>query len=478
MTFSDLLPILPELFLTVMVAVVLLAGVFAPRHKQLAYYLVQLSLIIAAILTLYCYSALGNVATFSFNHSYVLDHFAVVLKLFVYLISFVVFLYSRNYNQERHILNNEFHVLALLSTIGMLALISAYNLLTLYLALELLSLPLYALVALQRAKMRCVEAAMKYFVVGGMASGMLLYGISILFGATGSLDLSIIAHAVGQLNGLHNIMLIFALVFIIAGMAFKVGAVPFHMWVPDVYDGAPTSVTLLISAAPKIAGFALFVRILAIGLPGLIGEWQQILLVIALLSIALGNIVAIVQSNIKRMLAYSSISHMGFMLLGLACGNESGNSAAIFYVITYSLMSLGAFGMVTLMSRAGFEANDIEDYAGLNQRSPWLAFMLLILMFSMAGVPPLVGFIAKLAVLNALVGAHLTWVAVLALIFSIIGAYYYIRVVKVMYFDQPLEAELIVCPQDTKLAITVNGIAILLLGIFPGALSTLCQGLF
>jgi NADH-quinone oxidoreductase subunit N len=478
MTFSDLLPILPELFLTVMVAVVLLAGVFAPRSKQLAYYLVQLSLIIAAILTLYCYSALGKVATFSFNHSYVLDHFAVVLKLFVYLISFVVFLYSRNYNQERHILNNEFHVLALLSTIGMLTLISAYNLLTLYLALELLSLPLYALVALQRAKMRCVEAAMKYFVVGGMASGMLLYGISILFGATGSLDLSIIAHVVGQLNGVHNIMLIFALVFIIAGMAFKVGAVPFHMWVPDVYDGAPTSVTLLISAAPKIAGFALFVRVLAIGLPGLLAEWQQILLVIALLSIALGNIVAIVQSNIKRMLAYSSISHMGFMLLGLACGNESGNSAAIFYVITYSLMSLGAFGMVALMSRAGFEANDIEDYAGLNQRSPWLAFMLLILMFSMAGVPPLVGFIAKLSVLNALVDAHLTWVAVVALIFSIIGAYYYIRVVKVMYFDQPLEAELIVCPQDTKLAITVNGIAILLLGIFPGALSTLCQGLF
>jgi NADH-quinone oxidoreductase subunit N len=478
MTFSDLLPILPELFLTIMVGVILLSGVFAPQRKQLAYYLVQLSLIVAAVLTLYCYAALGKVPTFSFNHSFVLDQFAVVLKLFVYLISFIVFLYSRTYNHERHILNNEFHVLGLLATIGMAALISGYNLLSLYLSLELLSLPLYALVALQRAKMRCVEAAMKYFVVGGLASGMLLYGISILFGATGSLDLSDIARAVAQLNGVHNIMLIFALIFIIAGMAFKVGAVPFHMWVPDVYDGAPTSVTIMISAAPKIAGFALFVRILTVGLPGLLADWQQILLVIALLSIALGNIVAIVQSNIKRMLAYSSIAHMGFMLLGLACGNASGNAAAIFYVITYSLMSLGGFGMIALMSRAGFEANDIEDYAGLNQRSPWLAFMMLILMFSMAGVPPLVGFIAKLAVLNALVDTHLTWVAAVAVILSIVGAFYYIRVIKVMYFDQPKEAELILCPQDTKLAITANGVGILLLGIFPGALSTLCQGLF
>lgn len=477
MTFADLLPILPELFLAIMTAVILLSGVFAPTRKQLAYYLVQLSLIAAAILTVYSYSALGKVTTFAFNHSYVLDHFSIVLKLFVYLISFIVFLYSRNYNQERHILNNEFHVLALLSVIGMVALISAYNLLTLYLALELLSLPLYALVAIQRAKMRCVEAAMKYFVVGGLASGLLLYGISILFGVTGSLDLSAIATAVSQLNGAHNIVLVFALIFIIAGMAFKIGAVPFHMWVPDVYDGSPTSVTLLIGAAPKIAGFALFVRVLVTGLPGLFADWQQILIVIALLSIGLGNIVAIVQVNIKRMLAYSSIAHMGFMLLGLACGNAAGNTAAIFYVITYSLMGLGAFGMIALMSRAGFEANDIEDYAGLNQRSPWLAFMMLILMFSLAGVPPLVGFIAKLSILKALVDAHLTWVAVVAIVFAIVGAYYYIRVVKVMYFDQPLEAELIQCPRDTKLAITANGLGILLLGVFPGALFTLCQGL-
>ncbi len=477
MTLSDLITIIPELFLALMAAVILMTGVFAPAKKQLPYYLVQFSMVIAAILTVWSFYAVGKTTTFSFNHSYVLDQFSVILKLFIYLISFVVFLYSRNYNQERFILNNEFHVLALLATIGMLALVSSYNLLTLYLSLELLSLPLYALVALQRAKMRCIEAAMKYFVVGGLASGMLLYGISILFGVTGSLDLTEIAHSLSRLQGAHNVVLIFALVFIISGMAFKVGAVPFHMWVPDVYDGSPTSVTLLISAAPKIAGLALFVRILLAGLPGLFVEWQQILLVIALLSIGLGNIVAIVQSNIKRMLAYSSIAHMGFMLLGLASGTADGNAAAIFYVITYSLMGLGGFGMIALMSRAGFEANNIEDFAGLNQRNPWLAFMMLILMFSLAGVPPLVGFIAKLSILNALVSVNLTWVAVLAIIFSIIGAYYYIRVVKVMYFDQPLEAEVISCPNDTKVAITANGIIILLLGIFPGILYALCQGL-
>lgn len=477
MTVSDLWAVLPELFLSVMVMAILLAGVFFPRAKQLPYYLVQFSLIVAAGLTIVGYSKLGAVTTFSFDHGYILDRFAVVLKLVVYLISFVVFLYSRHYNQERYILNNEFHVLALLATIGMVALISAYNLLTLYLSLELLSLPLYALVAIQRAKMRCVEAAMKYFIVGGLASGMLLYGISILFGVTGSLDLGAIAYAVTQQNGGHHLMLIFALVFIIAGIAFKIGAVPFHLWVPDVYDGSPTSVTLLIGAAPKVAGFALFVRMLIVGLPSLFAEWHQILLLIALLSIALGNIVAIVQVNIKRMLAYSSIAHMGFMLLGLACGTEASNTAAIFYVITYSLMGLGAFGMVALMSRAGFEASNIEDYAGLNQRNPWLAFMMLILMFSLAGVPPLVGFIAKLAILDALVGVHLTWVAVVALIFAIVGAYYYIRVVKVMYFDQPLDAELIQCPQDAKVAITVNGLGVLALGVFPGVLLTLCQGL-
>ncbi|MBS0351371.1 MAG: NADH-quinone oxidoreductase subunit NuoN [Proteobacteria bacterium] len=478
MTATDFIPVLPELFLGIMTAVILLVGVFVPKRTQVPYYLAQLSLIIAAALTFYCYHVLGQKPTFSFDHGYVLDSFAVILKFFVYLTTFIVFLYSRNYNHERYIVNTEFHVLALLSVIGMVSLISGYNLLTLYLSLELLSLPLYALVALQRAKMRCVEAAIKYFVVGGLASGMLLYGISILFGFARSLDLAAIAHVVTHSTGSNNIVLMLALVFIIAGMAFKIGAVPFHMWVPDVYDGAPTSVTLLLSAAPKIAGLALFVRILAIGLPGLFTQWQQILIVIALLSLALGNIAAIVQVNIKRMLAYSSIAHMGYILLGLACGTAEGNAAAIFYTITYSLMSIGAFGMIALMSRAGFEANDIEDYAGLNQRSPWLALMMMILMFSLAGVPPLVGFMAKLSVLNALVTVHLTWVAVLTILFSIIGAFYYIRVIKVMYFDQALESDKILFPRDAKIAISFNGIAILLLGIFPSVILAYCQNLF
>ncbi len=475
---TNLLPVLPEIFLAVMVAVTLLTGVFLPNRRLLPYFLVQISLVIGACLTWYSYYAFGKTPTFAFSHSYILDSFAVVLKLFVYLISFVTFIYARRYNEDRHIISNEFHVLGLLATLGMLVLISAYNLLTLYLGLELLSLPLYALVAIQRAKMRCVEAAMKYFVVGGLASGMLLYGISILFGVTHSLDIATIASNIKTLPNHQDVMLIFALVFVVAGMAFKLGAVPFHMWVPDVYDGAPTSVTILLGATPKIAGFALFVRILVEGLPDLFSQWQHMLVVIGILSIALGNVVAIVQVNIKRMLAYSSISHMGFTLLGLAAGTEAGYTAANFYVITYSLMSLGAFGMVALMSRAGFEANDIEDYAGLNHRNPWLAFMMLLLMFSMAGVPPLVGFIAKLSILNAIIQVNLTWVAVIAIIFSIVGAYYYIRIIKVMYFDQPLEAELISCPRDTKIAMSVNGLAILLLGIFPGALFSICKGLF
>lgn len=476
--FAGLLPVLPEIFLAVMVAVILLIGVFAKNYQQLPYYLVQATLIVGAGLTLYCYYSLDKTTGFTFYHSYIFDQFALVLKLFVYGVSLVVFIYSRQYNQDRHIMSNEFHVLGLLAIIGMLVLISAYNLLTLYLGLELLSLPLYALVAIQRAKMRCVEAAMKYFVVGGLASGMLLYGISILFGVTHSLDIATIAANVKSLSNHNDVMLIFALVFVVAGMAFKLGAVPFHMWVPDVYDGAPTSVTILISAAPKIAGFALFVRILVEGLPELFGQWQHMLLAVGLLSIALGNVVAIVQVNIKRMLAYSSISHMGFALLGLAAGTEAGNTAANFYILTYTLMSLGGFGIVALMSRAGYEANDIDDYAGLNNRNPWLAFMMLLLMFSMAGVPPLVGFIAKLSILDALVQVNLTWVAVVALLFAIVGAYYYIRIIKVMYFDQPLQAELIACPRDTKIAISLNGLVILVLGIFPGSLFKICQGLF
>ena len=477
-SLNDFLLVLPEVFLAIMSCVILLMGVFSKSIKDLSYYLVQLSLIIGALLTVYLYFGVFKAPVFGLSHTFTVDQLAVILKIFVYITAFFVFIYSRAYNADRHIASNEFHVLGLLSTIGMLVLISSYNLLTLYLGLELLSLPLYALVALQRAKMRCIEAAMKYFVVGGLASGLLLYGISIFFGIAHSLDLTVIAHSVVLLHNQSDLLLIFALVFVIAGMAFKLGAVPFHMWVPDVYDGAPTSVTLLISTAPKIAAFALFVRFLAEGLPGLFVDWQQMLIILGILSVALGNIVAIVQVNIKRLLAYSSIAHMGYVLLALACGSVSGNSAAIFYVLTYSLMSLGAFGMVALLSRTGFEANDIEDFAGLNNRNPWLAFMMLILMFSMAGVPPLVGFIAKLAVLNALIEIHLTTIAIITLIFSIVGAYYYIRIIKVMYFDQPSQSEIITYSRSTQWAMSINGVVVLILGIFPSVLFNLCQKLF
>ncbi len=474
---SELVPLMPELFLALMICVMLLTATFFTSKGYLSYYLAQISLIIAACLTGFAYSLVDNTPVLVFSGTYILDSFAVVLKLFVYLITYVVFLYSRKYNEERHIPATEFYVLALLATLGMLLLISGHNLLTLFLGLELLSLPLYALVALHRSKMRCVEAAMKYFVVGALASAVLLYGFSILFGVTHTLDIGEIAKTISLLGSQYNLMVIFALVFIVAGVAFKLGTVPFHMWVPDVYDGSPTSVTLLISAAPKIATFALFVRLLIEGLPNVFAQWHQLLIVVALLSIALGNVAAIVQANIKRMLAYSSIAHMGYMLLGLACGTAVGKTAAIFYVLTYSLMTLGAFGIVALLSHSSFEANDIEDYAGLNSRNPWLAFMMMLLMFSLAGVPPLVGFIAKLSIFDALIEVHLTWVAAVAVIFSIMGAYYYIRVIKVMYFDQPGEAGLILCPQDSKIAISINGIIVLLLGLFPGLLFHLCQGL-
>ncbi len=477
-SLNDFLLILPETFLVIMSCAILLLGVFAKNFKSLSYYLVQLSLIVGVCLTVCLYYFVFKTRVFGLSHTYTIDSLAIILKIFVYITAFFVFIYSRHYNAERNIASNEFHVLGLLSTIGMLVLISSYNLLTLYLGLELLSLPLYALVALQRAKMRCIEAAMKYFVVGGLASGLLLYGISIFFGMAHSLDITVIAHSLALQHNQSDLMLIFALVFVISGMAFKLGAVPFHMWVPDVYDGAPTSVTLLISTAPKIASVALFVRFLAEGLPGLFTDWQQILFILGILSVALGNIVAIVQVNIKRLLAYSSIAHMGYVLLAFGCGTVSGNAAAIFYVLTYALMSLGAFGMVALLSRTGFEANNIEDFAGLNNRNPWLALMMMILMFSMAGVPPLVGFIGKLAVLNALIEIHYTTLAIVTLIFSIVGAYYYIRVIKVMYFDQPTHAEAITYSRSTQWAMSINGIAVLLLGIFPSGLFTLCQNLF
>jgi NADH-quinone oxidoreductase subunit N len=342
-----------------------------------------------------------------------------------------------------------------------------------YLGLELLALCSYALVAIDRDSPTASEAAMKYFVLGALASGMLLYGMSMVYGVTGSLALADIAQNLSDGTDLR-IPLVFGIVFIVAGLAFKLGAVPFHMWVPDVYHGAPTAMTLFIGSAPKIAAFAFVVRILGQGLESQVAEWRDMLVILAVLSMAVGNIAAIAQSNLKRMLAYSTISHMGFMLLGILAGSQNGYGSAMFYVLVYALMSLGGFGMILLLSRAGFEADQLDDFKGLNRRSPWLAFMMLLLMFSMAGVPPAVGFYAKLSVLQAVVEIGYVWLAVAAVLFSLVGAFYYLRIVKLMYFDTPHDAAPIVASRDARFILSANGLAILALGILPQPLMAVC----
>lgn len=460
--------ILPEAFMMVMICVTLLLGLFFEKHRYISYYLAQFTLITTALLSWAIYPQINLThKILAFHGTFVLDKFAVILKSFIYLAAFMSFWYARIYNEQRKIPNNEFYVLGLLSVLGMMVLASAHDLITTYLGVELLSLPIYAMVALQRAKERCLEAAMKYFIIGAVASAMLLYGLSIVFGVTHALDIGAIAEKVAVLSTGMKALLTFGLVFLIAGIAFKLGAAPFHMWVPDVYDGAPNSVTLFLSAAPKLAAFALLIRLLVDGLSSLHLQWSHVLIVIALISMAIGNIAAVVQKNIKRMLAYSSVAHMGYMLLGIVCATTRGYSAALFYIISYTLMTLGSFGMLTLLSRHEIEIADIDDFKGLNNRNPWLAFMMLILMFSMAGVPPLVGFIAKVGIFEALIQVHLTWLAVVALVFAIIGAYYYIRVVKVMYFEESENRSAIVYSKDHLVAITLNGLAVLLLVIFP-----------
>jgi NADH-quinone oxidoreductase subunit N len=351
-----------------------------------------------------------------------------------------------------------------------------HHLLTLYLGLELLALALYALVALQRDSVAATEAAMKYFVLGALASGMLLYGMSMLYGATGTLEITRLSEIIFDGGG-KDVVLIFGLVFIVAGLGFKLGAVPFHMWVPDVYHGAPTAVTLFIGSVPKLAAFAFVIRLLVQGLGAeqLLAEWQQMLIVMAVLSMAIGNITAIAQTNLKRMLAYSTISHMGFLLLGILSGDLNGYGSGMFYVVVYVLMNLGTFGMIMLLSRSGFEAENLEDFKGLNQRSPWYAFLMLLLMFSMAGVPPTVGFYAKLSVLQAVVNAGYLWLAVAAVLFSLIGAFYYLRIVRLMYFEAPLETAPIAPRTDARVLLAANGLAVLVLGVFPEQLMALCM---
>ena len=364
-------------------------------------------------------------------------------------------------------------MLGLFATLGMMVLVSAGSLLTVYLGLELLSLCLYAMVALNRDSSRAAEAAMKYFVLGALASGMLLYGMSLLYGATGTLDLAEIRQHLTS-GGEPALIVVLALVFVVIGIAFKLGAVPFHMWVPDVYEGAATSVTMFIGTAPKIAAFGMLMRLLVDGLPTLHGDWSSMLMILAILSMAIGNVAAIAQRNLKRMLAYSTISHVGFLFLGIIAGTQAGYAASMFYVIIYALMGLGSFGMIIVLGRAGYEADTLDDFRGLNDRSPWLAFLMLVLMMSMAGVPPFVGFWAKWSVLREVVAADHAWLAAVAVLFAVIGLFYYLRVVRLMYFERADDPAPVVASADAKFMISTNALLILGLGVYPGALLALC----
>jgi NADH-quinone oxidoreductase subunit N len=475
MTFvaPEFTPAIPEMFVLGMACLILLVDLYLrDDQRDVTYWLTQATLLGAAVLTL---AGREPEPVITFFGTFVRDGLGDVLKVFIYLVSAGVFLYARDYLRVRHLYKGEFYVLGLFGVLGMMVLVSAHSFLTIYLGLELLSLSLYAMVAFDRDSRFASEAAMKYFVLGALASGMLLYGMSILYGVTGSLDIAEVSAAIGAADtaGL-NIVLTFGLVFTLVGIAFKFGAVPFHMWIPDVYHGAPTAVTTFISTAPKIAAFAMLMRLLVEGMGGLHAEWRDMLVILAVLSLAIGNIVAIAQVNIKRMLAYSTISHVGFLLLGVLAGTPEGYTAAMFYTLTYAVMALGSFGMVILLSRAGFEADRLDDFRGLNERSPWYAFMMLILMFSMAGVPPTVGFYAKLLVLSAVVDVGMVWLAAVAVVFAIIGAFYYLRIIKLMYFDKAEDETPLLPTGQMQVALSINGLAVLGLGIFPGALIAVC----
>jgi NADH-quinone oxidoreductase subunit N len=470
----DLALIMPELFLLAMTCLVLIVDLFTTeKSRVVTYLLAQVSLLGAAVIT---YQQLGPDTLYGFTDSFVRDTMADVLKMFIYVVTAIVFMYSRPYLIARQSFKGEYYTLGLFGVLGMMIMVSANSFLMVYLGLELLSLSLYSMIALNRDSAISTEVAMKYFVLGAIASGMLLYGMSMIYGITGSLNLTEIGAYLAA-NGVDNVILSFGLVFVVVGLAFKFGAVPFHMWVPDIYEGAQTPVALYIGAAPKIAAFAMTLRLLSEAMQPLQIDWQQMLIMLSVLSLAVGNIIAIAQANIKRMLAYSTISHVGFLLLGFIAAGPDGYSASMFYVIVYALMSTGAFGMIILLSRAGFEADTLEDFKGLNERSKWFAFMMLLIMFSMAGVPPTVGFFAKLWVLEAVVNVELTWLAIVAVIFSVIGAFYYIRIVKLMYFDKPVDETAIQADFDVRVVVSINGLMMLLMGLFPGALMSLCASL-
>ncbi len=477
------LAIYPEIVLLTMACAITLIDLFIDHPLRTpTYLLTQATLAVVAAMHLWYFN--DGATLYGMQRMVVTDPLGHLLGFFACVAVMVTLAYSRAYAAEREMLKGELFTLSLFSLLGISVMLSANNFLMIYLGLELMTLSLYALVALRRDHPPATEAAMKYFVLGALASGFLLYGLSMMYGATGSLDIPEVfkAIATGRIN---KAVLAFGLVFVVAGLAFKLGAVPFHMWVPDVYQGAPTPVTLLVGGAPKLAAFAITFRLLVEGLSGLAVDWQQMLIVLAVGSMALGNFAAIAQSNLKRMLAYSTIAQMGFMLLGFTPTVVSANtysaangySSAMFYAITYVFTTLGTFGIILLLSRKGHEAEHIDDLKGLAQRSPWYAAVMAIFMFSLAGIPPTVGFYAKLAVLQAIITTNLPGyiaLAVAAVLFSLVGAYYYIRVVKVMYFDAPVDHAPIVATAEVRTLLSLNGAAVLVFGLLPGGLMALC----
>ena len=475
---------LPEIVLLVLSCAILLIDPFvADRERRLVHRLSLASVLIVGLIA--AWQLATGVNETAFLEFHVADPLAHFLKIVACVATFITLIYARSYAAARGMLNGELYALVLFSLLGMFIMISAGNLLMVYLGLELMSLSLYALVALRRDHAVSTEASMKYFVLGALASGFMLYGMSMLYGATGTLDLTLMGQAVTEVDETSRMILVFGMVFLVAGLAFKLGAVPFHMWVPDVYQGAPTAVTLMIAAAPKLATFAIAYRLLVDGLLPLAADWQPMLAVLAVASLVIGNLAAIAQTNFKRMLAYSTIAHMGFLMLGLMSGVSDGSlsgaasayGASLFYIVLYVLMTLGSLGLVLLMSRQGHEAEEISDLKGLARRSPWFAFVLLLLMFSLAGIPPLAGFHAKLAVLQVLVDAGHVGLAVFAVLASLVGAFYYLRIVKVAYFDEPDSPEKageIAGDGALRSWLSVNGAMVLGLGLVPGPLLAVC----
>lgn len=470
---ADIQLAIPEIFVFSMACVILLVDRYThERMPKVSFLLTQATLLIGFYLSLLATPAGDSVK--AFNDMFILDGMATLVKLTIFVLTFFVLIYSQGYITERKMYRGEYFVLILIAVVGMMVMSSASHFITIYIGLELLSLSLYTLVAMNRHSDLATEAAMKYFVLGALASGMLLYGMSIIYGATGSLDVGSIRNAIQGMQS-DEVMLILGLIFILVAIAFKLGVVPFHMWIPDVYQGAPTSVVLFIGTAPKVAAFAFIMRLLVDGFQALAVSWSDMLTILAILSMGLGNILAIAQSNLKRMLAYSTISHMGYFILGILAANPNGYSASLFYVIIYSFTTLAAFGLIIMMSSAGFEAEQISDYKGLNKRHPWFAFLIAMVMFSMAGIPPTVGFFAKLSVIQALVDVDKYWLAVIAVLFAVIGAYYYLRVVKTLYFDKPETSEPISQNIGMQFVLSINVIALLLVMPWIGVIMDICS---